>query len=59
MSVDYGSDESFILNYNELKSAEKMGILYGVSKTSILNHAKKIGYNVRDNKNYKLCIRSQ
>lgn len=54
MSVDYGSDESFILNYNELKSAEKMGILYGVSKTSILNHAKKIGYNVRDNKNYKL-----
>ena len=54
MSIDYGSDESFISNYNKLKSAEKMGILYGVSKTSILNHAKKIGYNVRDSKNYKL-----
>ena len=54
MSIDYGSEESFISNYNKLKSAEKMDILYGVSKTSILNHAKKIGYNVRDSKNYKL-----
>ena len=48
------SDNDFINKYNELGSAEKMGKYFGCSSTAILNHAKKIGYNPNDNKQYKL-----
>lgn len=46
-SIDFGSDEDFIQNYYELKSSRKMGELYGCDKTSVLNHAKKIGFNTK------------
>ncbi len=48
------TDDEFILSYEELKSAKKMGERYGCSATAILNHAKKINYNPLDNKEYKL-----
>lgn len=48
--IDFGSNESFITKYNELKSAEKMGQFYNCSKSTVLNHAKKIGYNTSLNK---------
>ena len=38
---DFGEDEVFIKNYQELKSSRKMGELYNCSKKTILNHAKK------------------
>ena len=46
-SINFGSDEDFIQNYYELKSSRKMGELYGCDKTSVLNHAKKIGFNTK------------
>ena len=52
--IDFGSDETFIKNYQELKSSRKMGELYGCDKTSVLNHAKKIGFNVKDVQTPKL-----
>lgn len=52
--IDFGSDESFIENYKRLKSSRKMGELYKCDKTSVLNHAKKIGYNTKGNKEIKL-----
>lgn len=52
--IDWGTDEDFIKNYEKLKSSRKMGELYNCNKTSILNHAKKIGYDINSNKTYKL-----
>lgn len=52
--IDFGSDEEFIRNYEELKSSRKMAELYGCTKNPILRHAKEIGYNVDSNKQYKL-----
>lgn len=43
--IDFGPDEEFIKNYKELKSSRKMGELYGCQKTTVLNHAKKIGFD--------------
>lgn len=45
--IDFGSDKEFIRNYEKLKSARKMGELYGCTKGPVLNHAKKIGYDVK------------
>lgn len=52
--IDFGSDEDFIKKYEELKSSRKMGEFYNCDKTSVLNHAKRIGYNISNNKTYKL-----
>lgn len=52
--INWGSDEDFIAKYEELKSSRKMGKFYNCDKTSVLNHAKKIGYDVNSNKEYKL-----
>lgn len=52
--INFGSDEEFIKNYKNLKSSRKMAELYNCNKTSILNHAKKINYDVNSNKKYKL-----
>lgn len=46
--IDFGSDEEFIANYQKLKSSRKMAELYQCTKTTILNHAKKIGFNPSD-----------
>lgn len=54
--IDFGSNEDFIKNYEKLKSSRKMAELYNCNKTSVLNHAKKIGYDVNSNKEYKLSI---
>lgn len=48
------NQEDFIQNYNKLKSSRKMSELYGCSKTTILNYAKKINYDIKSNKKYKL-----
>ena len=52
--INFGNNEDFIKNYELLKSSRKMSELYHCNKTSILNHAKKIGYDVNSNKKYKL-----
>ena len=52
--INFGSNEDFIKNYENLKSSRKMAELYNCNKTSILNHAKKINYDVNSNKEYKL-----
>lgn len=52
--VNFGSDENFITNYEKLKSSRKMAELYNCAKTTILRHAKEIGYDVNSNKQYKL-----
>ena len=52
--IDFGSNEDFIAKYEELKSSRKMGEFYGCDKTTILNHAKRIGYDISQNKQYKL-----
>lgn len=52
--INWGTDEDFIKKYEELKSSRKMGEYYQCNKTSVLNHAKTIGYDVNSNKNYKL-----
>jgi hypothetical protein len=52
--IDFGTNESFIENYQKLKSSRKMSELYGCNKTTILNHAKKIGYDVSGNKERKI-----
>ena len=52
--IKWGTDEDFIKKYEELKSSRKMGEYYKCNKTSVLNHAKAIGYDVNSNKNYKL-----
>ena len=53
--IDFGSDKTFIENYQKLKSSRKMSELYGCNKTSILNHAKKIGYDYSGNKEIKIA----
>lgn len=45
--INYGTNEEFIKNYDELKSSRKMAALYDCTKTSILQHAKKIGYKCK------------
>lgn len=52
--INWGTDEDFIKKYEELKSSRKMGEYYQCNKTSVLNHAKAIGYDVNSNKSYKL-----
>ena len=52
--INWGTDEEFIKKYEELKSSRKMGEFYNCDKTSVLNHAKKIGYDIKSNKQYKL-----
>ena len=52
--IDWGKDEDFIKNYQELKSSRKMGELYKCDKSSVLNHAKKIGFDVKSVQTYKL-----
>ena len=51
--INWGTDEEFITRYEELKSSRKMGEYYNCDKTSVLNHAKKIGYDINSNKKYK------
>lgn len=53
-SINWGSDEDFIKKYQELKSSRKMGEFYNCNKTSVLNHAKKIGFDVNSVQTYKL-----
>lgn len=54
-TINWGSDDDFILNYKKLKSSRKMGELYKCDKSSILNHAKKIGFDINQiNREYKL-----
>lgn len=48
--IVFDSNENFIANYNKLKSSRKMAELYGCTKTTILKHAKEIGYDVNSNK---------
>lgn len=52
--INWGSDEDFIKNYKKLKSSRKMGELYNCDKSSVLNHAKKIGFDVKTVQTYKL-----
>ena len=52
--INWGTNEEFISKYEELKSSRKMGDYYNCNKTSVLNHAKEIGYDVNSNKTYKL-----
>ena len=52
--INWGSNEDFIKKYEELKSSRKMGEFYHCDKSSVLNHAKAIGYDVNSNKQYKL-----
>lgn len=46
--IDWGKDEDFISNYFDLKSSRKMSELYHCSKTSILRHAKEIGFDIKN-----------
>lgn len=58
--INWGSEEDFINHYLELKSSRKMAELYNCNKTSILNHAKKIGFNPNEiDRNYKLSNRQK
>lgn len=57
--IEFGTDESFIAKYEELKSSRKMGEFYNCDKSSVLNHAKKIGYDVSSNKTYKLTSKDK
>ena len=43
--IDFGSNEEFIKNYQQLKSSRKMAELYSCSKGTIVKHAQKIGYD--------------
>lgn len=52
--INWGSDEDFIKKYQELKSSRKMGEFYNCDKSSVLNHAKKIGFDVNSVQTYKL-----
>ena len=53
--INWGSDDDFIANYLQLKSSRKMGELYNCDKSSILNHAKQIGFNPNEiDRGYKL-----
>ena len=52
--IDWGPDEEFIKNYQQLNSSRAMGELYHCNKSSVLNHAKKIGFDPNSIKVYKL-----
>ena len=53
--IEWGSDELFKEKYLELKSAQKVGEYYGCSKTAVLSHARKIGFDVNSiPRDYKL-----
>ena len=52
--IDWGPDEEFIKNYKQLNSSRAMGELYHCNKSSVLNHAKKIGFDPNSIKVYKL-----
>lgn len=52
--INFGTNEDFILKYEELKSSRKMAEFYNCGKTAVLRHAKEIGYDVNSNKQYKL-----
>jgi biotin operon repressor len=53
--IDFGNNENFIKKYQELKSAAKVGEFYNCSKTTVLKHAKDIGFDVNAiNRDYKL-----
>ena len=55
--IDFGSDENFIKNYEQLKSSRKMAELYHCNKTSILNHVKmddSFNFSVFKHLNYSL-----
>lgn len=53
--IEWGSDEDFINNYNKLKSSRKMGEIYNCNKTSVLKHAKDIGFDPNKiDRGYKL-----
>lgn len=43
--------DEFINKYEELKSSRAMGEYYNVDKTTILNYAKKIGYDAKKHRN--------
>lgn len=46
--------EEFISKYDELKSSRKMAEYFNCGKSTILNYAKKIGYNNQNNKEIKI-----
>ena len=52
--INFGSNEEFIKNYQQLKSSRKMAKLYGCSKGTITKHAQKIGYDYSSNKERKI-----
>lgn len=52
--INFGNEQEFIDKYNELKSSRKMAEFYHCSKSTILNHAKKIGYDVHNNQTRKI-----
>lgn len=52
--INFGSNEEFIKNYQQLKSSRKMAKLYGCSKGTIIKHAQKIGYDYSSNKERKI-----
>lgn len=43
--INFGDNETFIQNYEELKSSYKMAELYNCDRKSITTHATKIGYD--------------
>jgi len=58
--INWGSDDEFIANYLKFKSSRKMGELYNCDKGSVLNHAKKINFNINQiNRNYKLSSKDK
>ena len=54
--LDFGNDQDFIKNYEQLKSSRKMAKLYNCSRKSITNHASKIGYDYSKNKERKISL---
>lgn len=52
--IDFGNDETFIQNYQELKSSRKMAELYNCSKSAVTKHAQDIGYDYSNNKIIKI-----
>lgn len=54
--LDFGTEQDFIKNYEQLKSSRKMAELYNCSRKSITNHATKIGYDYSKNKEKKISL---
>lgn len=57
--ANFGTNEEFIEKYRELKSSRKMGEYYHCGKNLVLKHAKDIGYDVNENKTYKLSAKDK